>query len=115
MRTKKDVTIGLYYELSEILTLNAIVRGIKVNIPTKPVKIILKDLTNLTITGYYESFEHLLSLPMKELLEYEKEVELDKYISEIEIFMSNNRNVNRHRKQYVRILELLILITGENK
>ena len=82
--SKKMNAITMFYELSDILEFDCIVLAIKAKLPKKPIKIIIKDFTNLTITGYYEVLDSLLSMPYEELKKYEDSMVLNRAIAIVE-------------------------------
>ena len=110
MITKKEYSISLYYELHEILGDKALLICLNDHIPYKNIRVIVKDITNLTLTSYLEVFEYLLALPYRNLRQYKTISNLDftNYFDALDMAITGNYALPINLNNQLKTLEIMI-------
>ena len=110
MLSKKQLAIEKFYQLHDILGDRALLICLNDHFPTKNMKTIIKDITNLTLTGYLEIFEYLLSQPYLNLKHYKNIVNLDLsgYISIFDSAITDGYTLPINLNEQLKTLEILI-------
>ena len=109
MSSKKLAAIDLYYDLFEILGNNGLIIALRDINFEKPFRQILKDFTNLTLTGYLELFDTLLAMPYRDLIVYKKlaDFNLQSTIITLELLKEADVIPITVNKQLIKIEQLI--------